>query len=63
MELFVTKKGSELKSNHWIEGQKIKCSDSLGAYFIENGIATLNVVEEQKEEVEKPKVKRVKKED
>ena len=61
MELFVTKKGAELKSNQWEEGQKIKCSETLGAYFIENGVASLEV--EQEKKVAKPRVKQEKKED
>jgi len=46
-KLFVTLKGSQLKSNHWKEGQEISCHPNIAAMFIEKGIAT-----ETKDEVE-----------
>lgn len=45
VKLFVTKKGSELKSNGWKEGQEIECHENLANDFLKNGLA-----QEQKEE-------------
>jgi hypothetical protein len=44
VKLFVTKKGSELKTNNWKEGQEIECHENLANDFLKNGL-----VQEQKE--------------
>lgn len=38
-KVIVTEKGASLKTNNWIEGQEIECSESLANHFIERGIA------------------------
>ena len=60
-EYFVTKKGSELKTNKWEENQSLILEEKTAIVLIKKGF-----ISEQKEEAEevKPKVKRsTKKED
>lgn len=38
--VIVTKKGSEMKSNSWKEGQEISIHENIAEYYILKGIAT-----------------------
>ena len=46
-KVFVTLKGSQLKSNHWKVGQEISCHPKIAAMFISKGIASATKDEEE----------------
>lgn len=61
MKVFVTKQGSEMPSNRWVEGQEINCHENIAADFIKRGIATefpSEITSESKEEPLKTKKKK-----
>lgn len=61
MKVIVTKKGSEMKSNKWDEGQEIDCHENIAKLFIERGIAVDPIAPNVATEVEEPTKKHKKK--
>ena len=53
MKVIITKKGTELRTNKWIEGQEIECHENIGKKFIERGLA-IDPNSEIKQEENKP---------
>lgn len=49
-KVFVTKKGSEMKSNNWKEGQEINVHENIAEHYIKNGIASDEPIEDSKKD-------------
>ena len=54
-KVYVTKKGSEMPSNKWEEGDEISVHENIAELFITRGIATrTEITKSDSESLEKP---------